>query len=415
MLPTLGGALGGAVGGCVDPAVAAGCVPTAWVCGAPVGAGMGRAGAALEHAASASAEQDHCEHGLPHLTRTRHRVPPTGFVWRILWAGVTGSSRLRPFASGRTKVRRSSPLRPGGRRGGGSVGFPHVSNRPPAVTHARDDRPSAFRRRAHRRRPHAHPGGFERGRPARSHGRLAVPARRVASPGRLRPAIASSSRALSRARRQRACAPTPSPTPATATVGTPNVGPAASPAPDRPAPGPAEHDPRQVQAARGVGHDRVAGRAFVDRGQRLRRHRPPDQGRVRHGVLDRQRLQDVPRHPDPGARPGAQAVAQRHGPGLAARGEGLAPDHDPPAARPHERPLRLLREPEDRPGAAQAPRADLVPGRRAELHEQALVRPGHLLGLLQLELRPARPDRRAGDRPHGRHGAAQAVLRSRWA
>ena len=121
-------------------------------------------------------------------------------------------------------------------------------------------------------RPHAHPHEFEWGRPACCRGRLTVPGRRRGSPA---PSAPPSDRGAPASPAPASLAPTPTPTPATATVGTPNVG------RRRPHPLPIARlqarltvDPRQVQGARRVGHDRLAGRAFVDRGQWLRRHRP---------------------------------------------------------------------------------------------------------------------------------------------
>ena len=119
-------------------------------------------------------------------------------------------------------------------------------------------------------------------------------------------------------------------------------------------------------------------------------------------------------HGRPPARRRGEALARRHRRAPAARAHPEREQHHRPATpEPHERPLRLrrgqgvprpARQPPQGLGAASADR----PRHRA----QAGLPARGQLGLLQHRLHRARTDRRGGDRPHPRNGAARADLRA---
>ena len=85
--------------------------------------------------------------------------------------------------------------------------------------------------------------------------------------------------------------------------------------------------------------------------------------------------------------------------------------HGPPAARPHERPRRLLHRAEDRQGADGRPGEGVVVGHGPRVRREALLRPGPGMALLEHELPAAGADRRARQRRAAGGPAADALLR----
>ena len=136
-------------------------------------------------------------------------------------------------------------------------------------------------------------------------------------------------------------------------------------------------------------------------------------GHARHLVLGRQRLEDVHRRAHPRARRGRPAVARRLGQGLPAVAADRPGDHGPRAARPHERPARLLLRGGRRPRPAQQAGARLGPRALVQVRRQAVLEAGRRVALLEHELPRPRDAGRGGRRRARRGPAPRPVLRRR--
>ena len=136
-----------------------------------------------------------------------------------------------------------------------------------------------------------------------------------------------------------------------------------------------------------LGRDRLRRRLDLARRGRPRRRRRRPSGHAGHRVLGRERLEDLHRGPRP------RASSRTAGCGLDALGAGLPADaadrpgdHRPRAARPHQRPARLLFGAGRRPRAAEQAGRVWDAGALAQVRRQAVRQARHGVALLEHEL-----------------------------